>query len=74
MSDEDEADAAQGRARSAPRQGFETEDNGARGAVKPPGPVELVVSAGELVADLAKAGVSAAERAIRGAVSRLPCG
>jgi hypothetical protein len=72
MSDDDQPDGADARARSAPRQGFEPEGNGARGPVKPPGAAELVVSAGELVGDLAKAGLSASERLLKSAVSHLP--
>ena len=69
--------AAAERARSrpqqaAPRQGFETEPQAARGSVQPPGGAELVASAAELVGELAKAGLSRGERAIRDLLGRLP--
>ena len=59
-------------ARSAPRQGFETEDDGSRGPIQPPGPADLVVSAAEMVGDLAKGGFSVSERFVRDVLSRIP--
>ena len=56
----------------APRQGFECESERAHGPVPPPGGPELVATAAELVGELAKAGVSAGERLLRDAFSRLP--
>jgi hypothetical protein len=71
--------AAQGRARrSAPRldavpsQGYESDDDAATGAVQPPGGAELLISAAEIVGELAKAGVSRGERLVKDVLSRLP--
>ncbi len=72
MSDGQDSDGADGAARSAPRQGFEADGAGASGPVQPPGAGELVASAAEMVGDLAKAGLSASERLLRDALSRLP--
>jgi hypothetical protein len=58
----------------APRQGYECEGERTEGPVQPPGGPELVVSAAELVGELAKAGVSVGERFLRDAFSRLPGG
>ncbi|HTW42048.1 MAG TPA: hypothetical protein VMD79_07015 [Solirubrobacteraceae bacterium] len=55
----------------APRQGFESESERGR-TVHPPGGAELVASAAEIVGELAKAGVSAGERLLKDAFSRLP--
>jgi hypothetical protein len=55
----------------APRQGFEAEGERASGPVQPPGGAELVASAAEIVGEIAKAGVSAGERALRDVLSRL---
>ncbi len=66
------------RARSArvleeiPPQGYECEDDAARGAVRPPGGLELVASAVELVGEFAKSGISTGERLVKDALSRLP--
>ncbi len=62
-------------ARSAepvPRQGFESEGDILSGSVSPPGGIELVASAAELLGELAKAGVSTGERLLRDVFSRLP--
>ncbi|HTB69460.1 MAG TPA: hypothetical protein VK707_00570 [Solirubrobacteraceae bacterium] len=56
----------------APRQGFESESEAPSGSVHPPGGVELVASAAELVGELAKAGVSTGERFLKDVLSRLP--
>lgn len=56
----------------APRQGFECESDAPTGSVQPPGGVELVASAAELVGELAKAGLSRSERLLKDVVSRLP--
>jgi hypothetical protein len=56
----------------APRQGFESESDAPTGSVQPPGGVELVASAAELVGELAKAGLSKSERLLKDVVSRLP--
>ncbi len=56
----------------APRQGFESEGESPGGSLQPPGAVELVASAAEIVGELAKAGVSTGERLLKDAVSRLP--
>jgi hypothetical protein len=55
-----------------PRQGFECEGERANGPVQPPGGIELVASAAELVGELAKAGVSTGERVLKDVLSRLP--
>jgi hypothetical protein len=60
------------RQHAVPRQGFESESDGASGPVQPPGGVELVASAAEIVVDLARAGLSAGERLLGDIVGRLP--
>ncbi len=55
-----------------PPQGYECEDDAARGTVRPPGSAELVASAVELVGELAKSGISTGERLVKDALSRLP--
>jgi hypothetical protein len=55
-----------------PRQGYEAESDTASGPVQPPGGVELLASAAEIVAELARAGVSAGERVLADLVARLP--
>jgi len=57
---------------AAPRQGFEADSNAASGPVQPPGGAELLGSAAEILAELAKGGLSAGERLLRDAISRLP--
>jgi hypothetical protein len=57
---------------SAPRQGFESESENMNGSVQPPGGAELVASAAEIVGELAKVGLSAGERLLKDAFSRLP--
>ena len=57
---------------TAPRQGFECEADTASGPVQPPGGVELVASAAEILAELAKGGLSRSERLLKDLVSRLP--
>jgi hypothetical protein len=54
-----------------PSQGYETDDE-ATGPVRPPGGAELLVSAAEIVGELAKAGISGSERVLKGVLSRLP--
>lgn len=55
-----------------PRQGFETQGDGTSGSVQPPGGVELVASAVEIVGELARASLSSGERVLRDVFSRLP--
>jgi hypothetical protein len=57
---------------AAPRQGFESESDRSHDSVQPPGGIELVASAAELVGELAKAGVSTGERVLKDVLSRLP--
>jgi hypothetical protein len=57
---------------AAPRQGFETDSNAASGPVQPPGGAELLGSAAEILAELAKGSLSTGERLLRDALSRLP--
>jgi hypothetical protein len=57
---------------AAPRQGFETDSNAASGPVQPPGGAELLGSAAEILAELARGGLSSGERLLRDALSRLP--
>jgi ribonuclease E len=72
------ADGARRRKRSAtkldavPAQGYESEDDAATGAVRPPGGAELVLSAAEIVGELAKAGLSRSERLLKDVLSHLP--
>jgi hypothetical protein len=54
-----------------PSQGYESDDP-ATGAVQPPGGAELLISAAEIVGELAKAGVSRSERLVKDLLSRLP--
>jgi hypothetical protein len=56
----------------APRQGYECDGEAATGPIQPPGGVELVASAAEIVGELAKAGVSTGERLLKDVLSRLP--
>jgi hypothetical protein len=56
----------------APRQGFESESDAPSGSLQPPGGVELVASAAELVGELAKAGLSRSERLLKDVFSHLP--
>ncbi len=60
------------RSEEVPRQGFATEDERAVGAVQPPGGLELIGTAAEIVSEIAKAGVSGGERLVRDILSRLP--
>lgn len=57
---------------AAPRQGFEADGENMNGSVQPPGGAELVASAAEIVGELAKVGLSAGERLLKDAFSRLP--
>jgi hypothetical protein len=57
---------------AAPRQGFESESDRSNDSIQPPGGIELVTSAAELVGELAKAGVSTGERVLKDVLSRLP--
>ena len=56
----------------APMQGFECEGERAGRTVNPPGGAELVASVGEVVGELAKAGLSTGERLLKEAFSRFP--
>ena len=76
---EKRASASQGRPRrstpkldAVPSQGYESDDDAATGAVQPPGGAELLISAAEIVGELAKAGVSRSERLVKDVLSRLP--
>jgi hypothetical protein len=60
------------RVEAIPAQGYESEDDAATGAVRPPGGAELVLSAAEIVGELAKAGLSTSERLIKDVLSHLP--
>jgi hypothetical protein len=64
--------AAPRRQPAAPVQGFECEAEAATGSVQPPGAVELLASAAEVVSELTKAGLSRSERLLKDLVSRLP--
>jgi len=55
----------------SPRQGFECDGESMTGTVAPPGGAELLVSAAELVGELAKASVSSGERVLKDVLSRL---
>ncbi len=57
---------------AAPRQGFESDGENMNGSIQPPGGAELVASAAEIVGELAKVGLSAGERLLKDAFSRLP--
>jgi hypothetical protein len=59
------------RGEPVPRQGFESEGDGIRGSVQPPGATELVTSALEIVGEFAKSGVSTGERLLKDVLSRL---
>ena len=54
-----------------PRQGFESDGEGMRGPVQPPGGAELFVSAVEILGELTKSGVSSGERLVKDVLSRL---
>jgi hypothetical protein len=56
----------------APRQGFESERDRSSRSLQPPGAADLVVSAAELVTEIAKAGLARGERLVRDLVSRRP--
>src|ERR1700730_5928516 len=62
---------ARRRQQQAPPQGFEC-DESSTSSVHPPGGAELVVSAAELVGDLAKGGFSRGQRLVRDRSGRLP--
>jgi hypothetical protein len=66
-----DAKGAPRRKPAAPLQGFEC-DSETSGSVQPPGAVELLASAAEIVSELTKAGVSRSERLLKDVVSRLP--
>jgi predicted kinase len=57
---------------TAPVQGFECDSEATSGSVHPPGAVELLTSAAEVVSELAKAGVSRSERLLKDVISRFP--
>ncbi|HEV2980574.1 MAG TPA: hypothetical protein VGX51_04015 [Solirubrobacteraceae bacterium] len=56
----------------APVQGYDSDSETASGSVQPPGAIELLGSAAELVGELAKSGLSRSERLIKDIASRLP--
>jgi hypothetical protein len=66
------AKTAPKRQQTAPLQGFECDSEAATGSVQPPGAIELLGSAAEVVGELAKAGVSRSERLLKDVISRLP--
>jgi hypothetical protein len=66
------APATAPRSKLAPVQGYESDSEAATGSVAPPGAIELLASAAELVGELTKTGLSRSERLIRDLVSRLP--
>jgi hypothetical protein len=55
-----------------PSQGYESEEDAATGPVQPPGGADLLISAAEIVGELAKAGLTRSERLVKDALSRLP--
>jgi hypothetical protein len=55
-----------------PPQGYESDDDAATGAVRPPGGAELALSAAEIVGELAKAGLTRSERLVKDVLARLP--
>jgi hypothetical protein len=57
---------------TAPTQGFECDGETGSGSVHPPGAVELLASAAEVVGELAKASVSRTERLLKDVISRFP--
>jgi len=57
---------------AVPRQGFEAEPEELSGSVAPPGSGELLVSAGELAGELAKAGITRGTGLLRDFLGRLP--
>jgi hypothetical protein len=59
-------------AQAAPRQGFQSEAEAARTSIQPPGGGELLTAAVELVGELAKAGLSRGERALKDVAGRFP--
>ena len=54
-----------------PRQGFESDGEGMRGSVQPPGGAELFASAVEILGELTKSGISSGERLVKDLLSRL---
>lgn len=56
---------------AVPRQGYESVEERATGPVQPPGNVEFLGTAAEIVSELAKAGISGSERLVRDVLSRL---
>jgi hypothetical protein len=59
------------RGEPVPAQGFESDGEGLRGAVHPPGGAELFASAVEIVGELTKSGVAGGERLVKDLLSRL---
>jgi hypothetical protein len=59
-------------AEEVPRQGFESEEERATGAVAPPGGAEFLGTAAEIVSELTKASFAGGERLLRDVLSRLP--
>jgi hypothetical protein len=53
-----------------PRQGFESEADGASGPVQPPSGVELLAAAAELAGELVKAGLKTGERLLKDTLGR----
>jgi hypothetical protein len=66
------APAPSHRSKRAPVQGYESQSESATGSVQPPGAIELLGSAAELVGELTKSGFSRGERLIKDIASRLP--
>jgi hypothetical protein len=66
------APAAASASKRAPVQGYESDTEASSGSVQPPGAIELLASAAELLGELAKSGVSRSERLLKDIASRLP--
>jgi hypothetical protein len=64
--------AAVSASKRAPVQGYDSDSETATGSVQPPGAIELLGSAAELVGELAKSGLSRSERLLKDIASRLP--
>jgi hypothetical protein len=56
---------------AVPPQGYASDSERLSGSVPPPGSAEFVATAAELLSELAKAGASGGERAVKGLLSRL---
>ncbi len=61
-----------GSSEAVPRQGYETEGERVTGSVQPPGTPELIATAAEALAEVAKVGLSGGERLLKDLLARLP--